>query len=194
MPCRAQSLIVSIRKAILLIVPVIVSLGLIPNARADGISYTLSNLGSGNWAYSYTITNTAEASGLYVFDIYFPSVSSTAAFNYSNITATANPDSTNWSTTVFPPSAPNLGGIYDAFALNTPIALGQSLGGFTVSFTYSGTAPLGAQGFEIYNPSYQLLQSATTTPSLTPIPEPSTLMLFVSGMFGLFGLGRWARK
>src|ERR1035438_10562265 len=55
-----------------------------------------------------------EASGLYVFDIYFPSVSSTAAFNYSNITATANPDSTNWSTTVFPPSAPNLGGIYDA--------------------------------------------------------------------------------
>jgi hypothetical protein len=189
MPCLPQSLMTFIRKAILFMVPVIVVLGLIPKAKADGISYTLTDLGSGNWEYSYTITNTDEASGLYVFDIYFPSVSSTDALNYSNITETANPDSTNWITTVFPPSAPNLGGIYDAVALNTPIALGQSLSGFSVSFNYALTKQLpviGPQYFEIYDSNYHLLESGTTVQAA--VPEASTLVLLVSGIFGLLGL------
>ena len=192
--CMKRSLITLSRIAILFIVPAIVLLGLIPNARADGISYTLSNLGSGNWAYSYTVTNTAEASGLYVFDIYFPSVSSTDAFSYSNITETANPDSTNWITTVFPPSEPgDLGAFYDAEA-SIPIALGDSLGGFTVDLSYSGSAALGAQYFEIYDSNFSLLETGTTTLSTIPTPEPSTLLLLIFGMFAFLGLGLWARK
>jgi hypothetical protein len=191
--CLKRSLITLLRRSILFVVPVVVVLGLIPSARADGISYSLTALGSGNWAYTYTVTNTDEASGLYVFDIYFPSVSSTDALNYSNITETANPDPTNWFTTVLLPSAPNLGGIYDELATN-PLGQGDSLGGFSVSFTYTGTAALGAQYFEIYDTSYDLLGSGTTTLSTTPIPEPSTLILLVSGVFGFLGFGRWPRK
>ena len=194
MVCLKRSFVTLSKIAILFIVPVIVLLGLIPNARADDISYTLTNLGSGNWSYSYTITNTAEASGLYVFDVYFPSASSLDAFNYSNITETANPDTNNWITTVFPPSEPgDLGAFYDAEA-SIPIALGDSLGGFTVSFSYLGSAALGAQYFEIYDTSYDLLETGTTTLSTTPTPEPSTLILLVSGVLGFLGLGRWPRK
>lgn len=180
------------KRATLFILLAFVLFGLAPTVRADGISYTLTNLGSGNWEYSYTITNTTFASGLYVFDIYFPSVSSADYSNYSNITEVANPDSTNWLTTVYAPSAPNLGGIYDAFALTTPIALGQSLSGFAVKFTYSGTATLGAQYFEFYDTSYNLLESGTTTAA--PVPEPSTLLLLGAGIFGLFGVSKRVAK
>jgi len=181
------------KKTTLFILLFIVLLGLAPAVKADGITYSLADLGGGNWSYTYTITNTDEPSGLYVFDIYFPSVSSLGNNNYSNITATANPDATNWITTVFPPSEPDLGGVYDAEA-SIPIAPGDSLGGFGVSFSYSGTAPLGAQEFEIYDPNFNLLETGTTTLSTTPTPEPSTLIFLVSGLLGFLGLGRWPRK
>jgi len=177
------------KKETFLIIFAMILLSLAPTARADGISYTLTNLGGQNWSYTYTVTNTTIASGLYAFDIYFPAVSSADALSYSNITEIANPDSTNWITTIFDPSAPNLGGFYDALALASPINQGDSLGGFNVSFAYSGATPLGSQYFEIYDLNYNLLETGTTVPT----PEPSTFLLFVSGVLVFLGLGRWSR-
>ncbi len=164
---------------------------LVPSLNANEISYSLSNLGNGDWAYSYTVVNTTTAGGIFWFDIYFPSVTSPDALQYSNIAETANPDPGNWTTTVFPPSAINLGGIYDAFTLNAPIPLNQSLGGFTVRFHYAGTAPLGAQEFEIFDPNFNLLESGMTTEA---VPEPSAVLLFISGSLGLTRLRKRSDK
>jgi hypothetical protein len=168
---------------------------------ADSISYALTSLGGNTWEYSYSVANTDEVNGLSVFDIYFPSVASPLFVNYTNITEVANPNPLNWQTTIFPPSAPNLGAIYDAHALTTPIALGQSVTGFEVSFMYNGAAQLGAQTFEIYDPHYNLLQTGSTTP-MASVPEPYTLALFGLGLAALsvmrvrgqFLLGKGSRR
>lgn len=179
------------KKSILFVFPVFILLGLISTAGAAQIGYMLTDFGSGNWGYSYTITNNDISGGLYVFDIYFPTVSSPEAFNYSNFTETANPDPTNWSSTIFPPSNPgDLSAIYDVEAQNTPLALNASLYGFEVSFTYTGSAVLGSQYFEIYNTDFNLLESGDTV----LVPEPGTMMLLASGIFGLVGFRRWAKK
>jgi|ERR1035441_2062469 hypothetical protein len=182
-------------KRILFMLPVIAVLGLIPNLRADEIYYTLTDLGSGSWEYSYTIAPSMTGA-LYEFDIYFPSISSPDAFNYSNITEVANPDPTNWTPTIIPPSEPgDLAAIYieDASLSSPGIASGQSLGGFSVTFDYSGTAALGCQYFEVYDPT-DYPAGAIYSGMTAPIPEPSSLMLLVSVMSLLFGLRLWARS
>ncbi len=151
---------------------------------ADSISYSLTSLGDNTWEYSYSITNTDEVSGLHVFDIYFPSVSSPFFADYTNITEVAKPNPGNWQTTIFPASAPNLSAIYDAQALNTPIAFGQSVTGFDVSFMYNGPLPLGAQTFEIYDSHYNLLKTGSTTLT-SSVSEPCTLALFFLGLAAL---------
>jgi len=182
------------KKGLLFIFPFIILLSMVIPAGAAQISYTLSELGGGSWEYSYTITNNNINSGLYWFDIYFPELSGTESFNYSSITETANPDPTNWSALVFEPSALDLGGIYDVLALNTPLALNSSLGGFNVSFTYAGNAASGAQYFEIYDLDLNVLETGYTAAGASPVPEPGTMMLMGSGMLGLIGLRRKMRK
>lgn len=183
------------KKSVLILIPFIVLWSLIPTAGAVQILYNLSDLEGGYFAYSYTITNDTIASGLYCFDIYFPSLYSADAFNYSDIAEIANPDPTNWSTTIFPPSSPNLGAIYDAYTSTTPISLNNSLSGFEVSFNYSWSdiLVLGPQYFEIYDTEFNLLETGFTSAAPAPVPEPGTMILFASGILSL-GLIRWAKK
>jgi len=180
------------------------------------IYYTLTDLGSvapgvESWEYSYTIApslvtvgprGTGPTGGLYEFDIYFPASSSPDAFSYSNLTEIANPDPTTWTPTIISPSEPgDLTAIYieDASLSSPGIASGQSLGGFSVTFDYSGTATLGFQYFEFYDPTDYgegAIYSGMTvpTPAPAPTPEPSSLILLVSVTSLLFGLRRWAKS
>ena|ERR1039458_8569377 len=175
------------------------------------IYYTLTDLGGGSWEYSYTIApslvtvgsrGTGQTGALFEFDIYFPASSSPDAFSYSNLTEVANPDPTTWTPTIISPSEPgDLTAIYieDASLSSPGIASGQSLGGFSVTFDYSGTATLGSQSFEFYDPTdygegaiYSGM--SVPVPVTVPTPEPSSFMLLVSVASLLFGIRRWARS
>jgi hypothetical protein len=154
------------------------------HAMATTIYYDLTNLGGGTWEYKYTVENDT-ASDIWDFVIYFSAVSDPSVFDYSNIMVTGNPDLTNWDIITAEPSVPDLGGYFDALALNTPIAPGDSLDSFKVSFDYAGTGVPGAQDFDIYDYDFNLVDRGTTQQSSIPTPEPTTCLLVVAGLISL---------
>jgi hypothetical protein len=70
-------------------------------------------------------------------------------------------------------------GFYDALAQDSGIAVGGSVGGFSVAFDWFGVGTPGAQRFEIVDP----LTFAVLDSGLTGIPEPGTIELLAVGLF-----------
>lgn len=159
-------------------------LGMVLPAMATSINYTLAPLGGNNWKYDYAVSNNTLGSPLEDFLVYFPDASTSSNFAY-NLTSASVP--AGWTGALTQPSAVDLGGYYEAYGGS--IAVGGSLSGFGVQFTYNGTAPLGSQHFEVYDSNYNLLDSGQTTPGGAPVPEPATITLLGIGV-ACFGLSR----
>ena len=156
--------------------------GLIAPAKATTIEYQSANNGAGNYTYVYTVDNNTAYS-INDFTIYFPDVTcTTPTFEYSSFSEGATV--AGWTFLSAEGSAIALNGFVD-WNNSAGIAAGQSLAGFTVSFTYSGSGMPGSQYFETFYGGYSLVDSGMTT----PVPEPSTWLAEAFAVIFLAGCG-----
>ena len=86
-------------------------------------------------------------------------------------------------------------GFFDAYAGDPADALqpGQTLSGFSVQFDFLGTGAPGALGYEFYRfdgGDLVSLQTGTTVPAATDVPEPATAWLGAAALAGLLGASR----
>ena len=154
--------------------------GISSTALATNIIYDAADQGFGVWEYSYWVSDNTFNED-YGFTVYFDDGL------YDNITPTS--DSGDWDETSWNPSG-GLAGAYDALASTDGASLAAP---FTVSFDWLGTGTPWdyTQDFEVYFLSpFQILETGTTA----PIPEPATILLVGSGLFGLAGLRKRAKK
>jgi hypothetical protein len=145
--------------------------------------------GVSRYEYSYMFLNDDLAAGIDAFSIFY------GADHYANLAITASP--TGWDPLVFQPD-PILGdGFADWLALVSPIALGDSLGGFNVAFDWiaPGSTPFASQPFKVYDPNtFALLASGETSRVQDPtVPVPGSLGLLCLGLVALSG-GRFKKR
>ncbi len=141
------------------------------------IGYEATELGAGQWRYTYSVENAALASPLQEFTLWFH------YGWYENLAvATPNPPAAGWNELVVQPD-PLLSddGYYDALALGSGIPVGGSESGFSVLFDWHGPGNPGAQPFDIIDPgTFETIYSGTT------VPEPAAAgLLAVVGALGL---------
>jgi hypothetical protein len=103
------------------------------------------------------------------------------------------PPNADWDTLALQPD-PGLpaDGLYDALALVNNASLADA---FVVDFIWRGTGTPGTQRFEIFDDTFAVIDEGGTIPAggPTPIPEPTTLALVLSGAALLWGGKRWQR-
>ena len=141
------------------------------------INYDLSSANT----YEYTVKNVGLSQPLTDFVIYFPSESGPG--EYTDIGAVRLDSPTGWTPAAYEPSALSLNGFVEWTASGAGLAVGDSLTGFAVSFTYSGTGTPGSQDFVVYDANFDMVARGTTT----AVPEPSSLA--GAAMLGLVAVG-----
>jgi hypothetical protein len=134
-------------------------------AVADSLpfSYSLVNLGGGEYQYDYSIYNNASLGAgvpVQLFDVDFdPTL-------YTNLSiVTPNP---NWTEMIFPAGGGNPALFDVSSPTNGGIPVGSTASGFDVDFDWLGTGTPGSQPFQIYDPnSFAQLQNGNT---INPVP------------------------
>ena len=136
------------------------------------IWYSTEDLGGGRWQFNYEVTNFSLTSGIEEFTIWLD------YGLYENLAVETPETPPGWDQIVWQPE-PVLGdnGAYDAKALGAGIEVGQTVGGFAVSFDWLGEGEPGWQCYEIIDPD------TFETIDWGCIPEPGTLLLL--GLGGL---------
>lgn len=155
-------------------------------AHAISLTTALTDLGSNSYRYDYTVTNDGSlGSGvsLGLFDLWFDP----ALYDETSLTPVSSSAVMNdWLETILASAPGGVPALYDVSALGTGLAVGQSLSGFAVQFTWLGTsAPPLTQAFDVYDPATFALLETGTTISNTPVPEPATVGLVALGALGL---------
>jgi len=153
---------------------------------ATTISYEATDLtdttpGEDLWQYTYTV-------GGFEFDTDY---GFTIFFDYQLYADLEDPPPSvnlEWDSIVWQPDSglPD-DGVYDALALVDVASLADP---FTVSFVWLGTGAPGAQFFDVYDSSFNTVESGQSA----PVPEPGTILLVGSGLIGLAGLRKKAWK
>lgn len=163
---------------VFLLVPVAIS-------GATTISYEATDLtdttpGEDLWQYSYTVGNFLFNMD-YGFTIFFDYLL------YANLEDPPPSVNSDWDPIVWQPdlNIPD-DGAYDALALADGASLADS---FTVSFVWLGSGTPGAQPFDVYDPSFNTIDSGQSA----PVPEPATILLVGSGLVGIIALKRKKR-
>ena len=135
------------------------------------IIYQTSELGGGRWQYMYEVTNNSLTVPIEEFTIWFD------YDFYTNLAVETPTIPSGWDQLVLQGEPVLLDdGAYDAKALDAGISLGQTLGGFSVSFDWAGIGEPGPQPYDIIDP-----QTFETIDSGTTVPEPATLFLLGLG-------------
>lgn len=149
---------------------------------ATAVSYDATNISGNTWEYTYTVSNDTLAIDIEEFTIFFDYTA------YENLTLPTAP--AGWDPLAIQPDTtlPDEG-FYDALALVSGIAVGGSLGGFTVRFDYLLSGTPGSQAFDIIDPyTFATLDNGQTV--LAAVPVPAAIWLFGSGLLGLIGIAR----
>ena len=144
----------------------------------------LADSGSADlWRYDYTLSDHAFTTGQ-GFNIFF------AVGNYANLIAEplSSPASLDWNAplAIQPDAGLPDPGYYDGQAAVDDPSLDLY---FRVDFEWLGGGAPGPQSFELYDASFQTIESGTTM----PIPEPSTALLVAAGLAGLSARARRPR-
>jgi len=138
------------------------------------VDYTVTDLGSNLWQYTYEVKNISLVEPLMEFTIWFD------YGKYDNLSiATPNQLSAVWNQIIMQPE-PVLkdAGYYDALSLELGIGQGQTVNGFAVSFDWLGVGQPGPQFYEIIDPvTFETIDSGYS------VPEPATILLI--GLGGL---------
>lgn len=142
-----------------------------PALAAVVIQYEVTSLGGDDWRYDYVVKNDGSVSELLEFTIHFELGLT------SNLAVVGSP--ADWDSLVAQPDGGiPADGFFDSLALAGGLLAGDSLGGFSVSFTWTGAGTPGAQAFDIVDPvSFEVLGSGTTQSAAVPEPAPWLLML-----------------
>ncbi len=150
-------------------------------SQATVINSTYTRTGASSWLASFTVVNDGTPATFAGFTIDLP--------NATNLVLVASPST--WDSIVAQPDAAlSDPGFFDSFAISASnwLAIGQSLGGFKVSFDYlAGTQP-GALPFLVYNAAFTPLFGGATTVTAA-VPEPAT-----AGVLAVAGAGLLARR
>ena len=127
------------------------------------------------WQYSYTVSDYSFGVD-YCFTIYFD------VSLYSDLGDPPPYVNDDWDIIVLQPdtSLPD-DGVYDALAWVNDASLADI---FTVSFVWLGSGIPDSQYYEVYDDSWNIVESDETA----PVPEPATIILLGIGLFGLYGL------
>jgi hypothetical protein len=160
---------------------------LFTGVQATVIAYRATDLvdvvpGEDRWQYEYLVSGFAFPQ-FFGFDIFFPVADGFLFGDLQDPPPTPNAD---WATLTIQadPLLP-ADGFYEAVALVDNASLADF---FTVEFTWRGAGVPGSQIFELFDDSFQVIERGETIP-LTPIPEPSALLLVGIGLFALRARG-----
>lgn len=148
--------------------------GIGAHAQTIAIQFSLSSPSS----YEYTVSNVSLGFSLKDFVIWFPDESGPGS--YQNLTILGSPS--GWTGLPAEPSAISLNGYVEWYTTGAGIAVGQSVGGFSVAFDNLGPGTPGSQYFKAYDDSFNEVASGWTTPVPEP-PETAMATLLAAGLW-----------
>jgi len=146
---------------------------------------TDTTVGEDLWQYTYNVSdhNFSADTG---FSIYFDYTL------YNDIQDPAPSVNADWDILTLQPDLflPD-DGIYDAYALIDNASLADS---FIVNFVWLGRNIPTSQAFELYDSSFNVIESGFTNSAIAPVPEPQGIFLIGIGIIGLMYSRRTKRK
>ena len=151
--------------------------GLAAHLSGATIEFQVSNLGGGNFRYTYTIASfvpcTPSCAGD-TLDLSFP------GSVYDVLSNPVAQPASDWTTQLFQPNA--LPGLAGDYLLTSNVSNPSLAGPFRIDFTLQPGAQPGSQPFTIFDANFNTLATGETTPLITGVPEPAS-----------FSLGCWVR-
>lgn len=168
---------------------------------ATTIEYTDTDNGGDNYTLQFKVFNDTLTEDIEWFSIYFgqttDGLSFSNVFEFSGFSPDEDglgpePQPADWDSYSFEPSAIDMPGQFNSDALISGITPGPGsfLGGFTVSFNWTGTGSYDNLYFEVGNfdavGDYNTLDDGyTEKPGTAPVPEPATMTFLIIGLAGL---------
>lgn len=140
-----------------------------------GVSYDVTQVNANRWEYQYQVFNDTTQP-LSEFSIFFDRTL------FGNLAVEAS--SADWGSIILQPdnSLPS-DGLFDALALGPALGMGEGIGGFRVSFDFLGQGAPGSQHYSFLDAEFnEISTGATIASGAQTVPEPSSLLLAISGL------------